>query len=334
MARQTYRRVTTSKEKTSLINNKNMLLMEQFFKDKSTRTSEATIKNYRSDLIIFFTWVLDNLDNKFFVDIKKLEFSEFFSWCVSELQWGSARANRMRSTLSSLSQFIERFMDDEYPNYRNLILRAIESMPKEEKRDKTILTDEQVEWLLQELKKKDIQKACLFSLAVASGARFAELLRFTTDIIDPKHLAYQDVFLETLRPIKTKGRGRNGKMLYKYIIKDIFLPYYESWLVEREKIMSKNEKNHTSIFIKKDGSPAEEGTIRAWIKTIDDMIDVDFYIHAVRHYGVTFLSKIGLPEQLIKDIYGWESTLMVNIYDDSSSKDKNWAELDTLKNSL
>lgn len=205
-----------------------------FLKEKATRSSQSTILMYRSSLNMFFTWNFLYNNNKYFVEIKKLEFSEFFFYCINELKVGSGRAGSLKSILSSLSRFIEKFMGEEFPLFRNVILKTIDSIPKEIRREKTILTDLQVESLLEHLSKIDSRKACWLALAVSSGARFSELLRFDIGVIDKNKTAFGDLFIETTKPIRTKGRGRNGKLLYKYIIKDKFLPYYNSWLIERE----------------------------------------------------------------------------------------------------
>jgi integrase len=335
MPRTTYKKIITSDELTSQINPKNLKLMERFLREKDTRSSDGTIKGYESDLTIFFTWVLQNCDNKFFVDIKKIEFAEFFSYTVKDLQWNSARFARMRSCLSSLSNFIERFFDDEYPNFHNIILKAIESIPKTPSREKTILSEEQIGSLLKYLiDNKMNQEACWLALAISSGARFSELLRFTTDIIDVNNTAFDDLFIETLKKIKSKGRTKTGKLLTKYIIKNMFIPYYECWLEERKEIMDKNNKEHTSIFIKQDGSPAEAHNIRTWVTHFEKILGVPFYPHALRHYQTTLLSKMGIPDQLIKSLVGWESILMVETYTDLEAKDKKWVELENLKKHL
>ena len=332
MGRETFRKETTTPELIEKINPKNKSIVEKFLKEKATRTSELTIKNYRSDANIFFVWNLLNNENKFFVDIKKLEFSDFFSYTVDELKWGSARMNRMRSFLSSLSIFIEKFFDTDYPNFRNLILKTIESAPKEFRREKTILSDDDVEKLLNWLKEKDKQKACWLALAVTSGARFAELLRFTTDLIDENRTAFGDLFLETTKQIKTKGRGRGGKLLYKYILKEKFLPFYNEWLTEREKILEKlNIEDHGYIFIRDDGLPAGEGTVRSWITSMENYLDKPLYAHALRHYLVTLFSRKNIPVMLIKELIGWSSVEMVSVYDDTTAKDKTWSELENLK---
>lgn len=335
MPRATFRLKITDDESLEKINIDNIKLKDRFLKEKNTRSSDGTIKNYESDLNIFFVWNLKNNSNKFFVDIRKIEFAEFFSFCTDELKWNSARFSRMRSCLSSLSNFIEKFYDDEYPQFRNVILKSIESMPKIAAREKTILSENQVDGLLKYLVDNNyFQEACWLALAISSGARFSELLRFSIDIIDENNLAFNDIFLETLRKIKTKGRTKNGKMLIKYIIKDIFIPYYQLWLPEREKILRANNQNHNFIFIDKDGFPAEEHIVRSWLKKFENYLGLSFYPHCLRHYTTTYLSKIGIPHTLIKEIFGWESIEMVSIYDDIEAKDKEWVELDKLKEHL
>ena len=332
MPRKTEKIRTTSDETWKNVDPKNKKLMEQFLKEKNTRTSDLTIKNYDSDLHIFFTWNLNDNDNKFFIDIKKLDFANFFSWCVDELKWGSARTNRMRSALSSFSQFIEKFFDDEYPNYRNLILKTIESMPKNLAREKTVLKDEQIDFLFKKLEEDgEYQILCWLALAIASGSRFAELLRFTTDIIDENNVAFDGIFLETTKPIKTKGRTKQGKMVKKYIIKDIFWNPYCKWLEERGVITDKNNKDHNFIFIRSNGDPALDSTIRIWISKIEEYLDVPFYPHALRHYYTTYLSKKNIPDNLIKELVGWSDLKMVELYCDLESKDREWGELKNLK---
>jgi len=331
MSRKTFRDIITSPELTKQINPENIKLMEKFLKDKSIRTSPKTIVVYESNMTMFLTWNLLYNENKFFVDIKKLEFSDFFSFASTELKLGSARLNNLRSTLSSLSNFIERFFDEEYPNFRNVILKVIDSSPKEMRREKTILTDKQIENLLEYLSKNDKQQACWLALAVTSGARFTELLCFETDLIDENRTAFGDLFLETTRQIKTKGRGKSGKLLYKYILKEKFLPFYKEWFIQRERILKEKKLKHNYLFIKQDGNPATGATVRGWIEGFEKHLEVPIYAHALRHYLVTLLSKKNIPQPLIKELMGWSSSEMVQIYDDTSARDRVYEGLENLK---
>jgi len=331
MPRATYKKIIVTDELIEKINPINKKLSDRFLKDKSTRASETTVKAYRSDSNIFFVWNFLHNDNKEFTEIKKLDFSDFFYFTTEELRWGSSRNNRMRSFLSSLSIFIEKFLDEEYPDFRNVILKTIESVPKEVRREKAILSEEQVVGLLNYLFEEDSQKAFWLALACYSGSRFSELLRFTTDNLDENHTAFGDLFMETLKPIKTKGRGRAGKMLHKYILKDKFLPFYKKWIEDRKVIMEKNSQDHTYFFIKPDGTPASAGTIRSWVTTMENHLGENLYPHALRHFLTTELSRKNIPPLLIKDLMGWASLEMVETYNDLSSKDREWKELDNLK---
>jgi integrase len=331
MPRKTYRKLITTPELISQINIQNSQLAEKFLKEKATRSSPMTIKSYRCDLNLFFVWNLLNNDNKFFIDIKKLELANFFSFATDELQWGSSRCNRLRSTLSSFSIFIEKFFDSEYPQFHSIVLKTIESVPRNERREKTILTNEQVENLLAYLKETDSQIACWFALAVFSGSRFSELLRFDMQTIDENHTAFGDLFLETLKQVKTKGRGRSGKLLYKYILRERFLPYYKQWIENREKILKEKKQEHDFLFIKKDGTPANEGTARGWVSLIEKFLGVPFYPHSARHFIVTEFSRKNIPPALIQFLVGWSSISMVSLYDDRSAKDSEWKELENLR---
>lgn len=335
MSRKTYKQIITSPEKTELFNEKNKQLIKSFLREKDTRSSSETVSGYASDLNIFFSFVLENLDNKFFVDIKKSEFSQFFSFCVSDLKWGSARFNRMRSCLSSLSNYIERVMDDEFPLYRNMILKAVETMPRVASREKTVLSEDQINKLLAFLSNEGRTQECaLLTLAIGSGARISELLRFNIDIIDPENTAYDGLFIESSKMIKTKGRTKMGDLKYKYIIKSLFMPYYEKWLVDRKKIMEEHKQDHNHIFIKSDGTPASVETIRYWITLWEKILGVDIYAHAFRHYCVTFLTRAGLPSELVISLMGWKSPSMFLIYNDVSDKEREWKELSKLKDHL
>ena len=332
MPRSTYRKIITSEERINQILPGNKKFMEEFLEDKAVRLSEKSIVVYRSNLNIFFCWNLIHNNNKLFTDIRKIEFSKFFTFLSSELQLGSSKMNNMRSTLSSLSSFIEKFYDEDYPNFRNVILNVIESSPKEARREKTILTNEQVESLLEHLSKKDSQQACWLALAICSGARFSELLSFTTDLIDENRTAFGNIFLETTKKIKTKGRGKSGKLLHKYILKDKFIPYYNAWMKDRAKILKKNKvEDHGFLFINKNGQPASSSIVRKWIAEFEEYLKVPFYAHALRHYLTTMLSTNNIPHIFIKEIFGWSSLEMVDIYDDSTAASRYIPELENLK---
>ena len=342
MARKTFRKVITTPEKIEVIEESNKKLVERFLRYLSQTKSEGTVKVYKSNFDIFFCWNLDYNDNKPFEQIKKFELQDFFAFCTEELKYSPNRFVQMHSSLSSLSNYIENQLDeiDRYANFRNIV-QKIEKPVKEPVRKKTIISPEQIDELTMKLKeqsKKDsyiFQEALYIILSVSAGTRLNETLRITTDIIDEKSTAFDGLFLVTKDQIRTKGRGRTGKMLYKYIIKDLFLPWYKEWLKIRKKIMEENGvEEHYSIFIKRNGKPLTESSVKMWASKWSEMMDVDIYPHCFRHYFVTYLSRIGLEAELIQSIVGWSSSDMVSIYNDLRIDEREWKGLGKLAEAL
>jgi len=63
MARKTFRKVIVTEELLQQINPENKKLIEKFLREKSTRSSELTVKSYLSDLNIFFVWNILHNEN-------------------------------------------------------------------------------------------------------------------------------------------------------------------------------------------------------------------------------------------------------------------------------
>jgi integrase len=336
-SRETFRKVITSDELTEQINKKNIKLIERYLKNFATKRSPKSVTVYRSNLIIFLTWNLLQNENKLFTDIRKIELADFFDYCVTELKWNANRFHQMHSCLSSFSAWIENYLDEDYPNFRNL-LPKIEKPVKENIREKTVLQKEDIDKIFSVLEEGNkTQEQCLLALAVSCGARISELARFTTDLIDEENVVFDGLFLETTKEIVTKGRGTTGKMLYKYILKDMFLPYYKKWLEERKMIMEENNQDHNYIFITRDGSPANSDRLRDWMNSWSKIVEQPCYPHNFRHYNVSMYKRIGLEDDFIVYLTGWsESTghSMVSIYSDLTAKDRTWKNLDKLKNAL
>lgn len=332
--RETFRKVITSPELIAQINPKNQQLADRFLKNFATKRSPNSVISYRSNLNIFMCWNILWNENKFFVDIKKYELMDFFDFCVTELKWGSNRYAQMHSCLSSFSTWIENIYDEKYPTFRNL-LPKIEKLPKEAVRKKSVFKKEELDKLMDWLGEQGkVNEQCLLALIMSSGSRASELLRFTTDMIDENHTAFGGLFLETTEDVRVKGRGVNGKYIPRYLIKDIFLPYYKQWLPVREQIMKETGKDHNFIFIRPDGEPALISTIRSWMEKWDDVLDKHWYPHAGRHFWTTYLLSIGLEKELIQELQKWSSDALVDIYNDATAKDRKWKNLDKLKAAL
>lgn len=332
MSRKTFRKVITSQEAIEQINPKNKMLMERFLKNKNAKCSDLTITNYRSDLNIFFCYNLVNNENKFFIKLKKIELAEFFDYGLLELKWSGNRYSRIRSLISSFSDFICDYLDEDYPEFKNLVNKAVPKVPKIPVRKKTIITPEQVYALRDKLiSENKIQQATFLMLLASSGARVSESLRIGVDLIDENVTAFGDLFLETTDEIKTKGHGKNGYMMSRFIIKDIFLPIYKQWLPIREEIMKKNGKEHNAMFIKSNGDAITVAGVNYWIKQWEEILGVNAYAHMFRHFIVSDLTRKGCSSDFIVAVMKWKTASMYSVYNDVEDKDKKWKEVDKLK---
>lgn len=329
MARETFKKQFTTPEIINQINPKNVKLMNLYLKDKSRKCSDATMKVYASNLNIFFCWNVIYNDNKYYPEIKKVELSEFFDFLVNELKIQGKRFAHYRSVLSTLSDIVIKYYDDDYPTFKNIVNTIIEPIPKDAVRKKTILTDEEVELIFEVLIAKDrIQEACCFALAVYSGMRIAEIEQMKVDMIDRENsLSFGGVSLQTTEKIRTKGFGKQGKVIYKHIIKDLFLPYFDNWLVERNRIIEElGIEDHGYLFIKRNGQKATQHVIRNWADKWSKIVGKDVYLHCLRHNLVTYLTKLGLGSDFIIAFMGWSSADMYKIYNDLEDSELDWKD--------
>lgn len=315
MARKTKRNRITDAQLISEINHENARLISDFLDYlRSTQKSDTTIAVYQNDLEIAMVWCLKYNNNCAFTDWKKRDIVSFQNWLVNTNGNSPARVRRIKATLSSLSNYIENVLDDIYPNFKNII-HKIESPVAQPVREKTVLEEEQLDKLLEQLTAKgDHEKACMLALAMCSGRRKAELVRFKTHYFDDENIVFGSLY-KTPELVKTKGRGR-GKYINCYTLVHKFKPYLDAWLncrkergIESEWLFPKH-KNYDE--------PLEVTTLNSWANTFSRLLGVDFYWHSLRHYMTTYLSRSGIPDSVIAKLISWESLDMVELYKDIS----------------
>lgn len=322
MARKTKHNNITTPELLAQVNPKNLRLKKEFLNYmKSVQRSPQTIAAYENDLDIFLVWLLQNADNKYFIDLKIRDFVNFQAYLLEDNGNSPARVRRIKATLSSLSNMIELLYADDYPMFRNLV-RKIESPQNVPVREKTVLTDEQIDLLLSKLtEKKAYEKACYFALAAFSGRRKAELVQFKVSDFTDAHLVYNTLYRSD--PIRCKGSGTIGKQLNCYVLKKQFQPYLDAWMEERK------QRGIESKWLFPDPDNLEEHRRAAignsWAETASRILGVDVYPHAMRHRFVSSLRASGLPDEIIITLIGWSESggsAMLAIYDDADAIDK------------
>ena len=320
MARKTNRVLTTTEEEIKLIREENIELMDEFLEYlEATDHSPRSINVYKNNLHIFFVYCQKHLKNKDFVDIKKRDIMSFQNYMVKN-NLGAARIKNIKSTLSSISNFIESVLEDEEPKWEGFrnIINKIPSPTADPVREKTILEDEDCQRLLDYLvENKKYQQACVFALAWASGRRKSELLRIKRSYITDETLMFGSLY-KSPEKISTKGRGKMGKMLHAYILKSKFKKYYDLWMEERERLGVPDDIDDIFVSKKKDGwKPMKISTLDSWSDSFGKFLGVDFYFHCMRHNFCTSLCKANIPPSVIKDIIGWSSENMISIYNDT-----------------
>lgn len=314
MGRKTKYNSITSPELLSEVNRKNIELLNDFLDYlRSVGRSNGTITQYKNDIEISFVWCLKFNDNKFFVDWTKRQVIKLQNWLLNNNGNSPARVRRVKASLSSLSNFIENLLDDEYPDFRNII-NKVESPVNQPVREKTVITEEQENALLDYLVKNgDYDKACAVALAIYSGRRKSELLRFKVTDFGDDHLVCDGALYQS-DPIKTKGRGVNGKMLKTYCLAKHFKPYFDKWMKYREEHRIESEwlfpdENDTSKH-------AQVSLLNSWANGFSKFLNIDFYWHSARHRIVSYFKRAGIPDSVIQQYIGWTSISMVSVYND------------------
>lgn len=307
----------TSPEKMASVNPENIQLGKDFLEYlTSIDRSKGTINSYRNDLDIFWCWCLEYNNNKFFIDLAKRDIAKFQNHCINVWGWSPARVRRVKSVLSSLSNFVESMLDDEFEDYRPII-RKIENPPLSTVREKTVLTEEQLNELLNTLvEKEDYAKACMLAMCMYNGRRKSELPRMKVSYFTDDNIIYGSLY-KTPETVTTKGRGSRGKQLTIYTLKNGFQPYLDLWLKYRK---NNNITSEWLIPKKENGIYVDEqipvSTLDSWAETFSKMLGVPFYWHSLRHFFTTVCSRSGLPDDVIKNLVGWESNDMVALYKD------------------
>ena len=322
MRRKTRVNKLTSPELISQVLPENRELQAEFLEYlKSINRSPNTIAGYENDLDIFFVWNLQQNRNKAFRDITKRDLIRYQGWLINENENSSNRVRRLRSAISSLSNYVENIIADEDEDYEGFrsIVRKIEAPPLERVREKTVWDEEEVKYLLDTLvERQEYEKACYLALAAYSGRRKSELFRYKVEFFVEENLIADGKLYFTPK-IKTKGRGKDGKMLNTYVIADLFQPYFDAWMKHREENGVESEwlfPEPTNIAKHRQASAAN-----SWANTFSLIAKRPAYIHSFRNFAVTQLLRAGVPDSVVVEMFGWASADMLRVYDDRPTSD-------------
>ena len=290
---------------------------------KAEGKTSKTLKNYESDLRIFFTWYEKNATLKGKPKgFEKIKVQDIIKLQAQLLESGMSinRYSRLKSVISSLSNYCENILAEdedfeEFKGFRNIV-NKVKKPIKEAVREKTILTDKQCQNYLDFLvENKRYQQACVFALAWASGRRKAELLEIKRHHITEENLKWGSLY-------KTEKIRCKGKMQEVYVLKSKFKPYFDLWMEERNRLNVPDDID--DIFIKKENGvwrKMKESNLNYYAEIFSKEMNVNFYFHCLRHQFTTALLESGIPESIVQQIIGWQSADMVNLYNDADKDD-------------
>jgi integrase len=323
MAREIKRNNITSPELLQGVLSWNRNLMEDFLVYlKSIDRAAGTIAQYKNDLEIFFVWNLQMNDNKKYTEITKREFSRFQNHALTIWEWSPKRIRRVKSSISSMSNYIENILDEEpeFYGYRSTI-NKIESPANVPVLEKSVFSEKELQRLLDHLViKREYRKAAALALAMYSGRRKSELVRFKVDYFRDENVIY-DTFWKTPEKIQTKGRGSKGKPLNLYVLKDKFEPYLKMWMRERERMGIESEWLLTTLR-RDPGRQIGTDALDDWADEFTEFLGKSFYWHSMRHFFTTMLARQNVPADVIQDIIQWESADMVRLYTDITGEER------------
>lgn len=319
MGRKTTKVLFATEEEKEKINPENKVLIEDFLNYlETTDHSPNSIIVYKSNLEIFFTYILNFAKNKDFVDIKKRDIMNWQNYLIKK-GLSPARIKILKSTVSSLGIFIENILDEEekWENFRNIV-NKIPAPNSGDVREKTILTDEELKNLLDQLIKMDkIQIATFVAMSAYSGSRKSETILYKRSFFTDDTCKNG---LYVTPQIRTKGKGVAGKLLNKYCLRAKVDKYLELWDKERKE----KEVNIDDLFVvKRNGKwiPASVSTVDGWMNVCSDILGEPCYCHNFRHYFISFLERQNVPISVIKDIVGHNDISVTQHYSDNPKED-------------
>lgn len=283
--------------------------------------SPNTIQQYTSTMRIFLSWNYSEKGDKLFVDLLNRDFADFIYYQRKIQKVSTRRLNFYKSALNSMSKYIERAYEETYPGFKNKA-QNIESFSQVARREKIIIGSAELEHMLSTLvNMKKYQLACWLAFLAYSGCRRSEGVQMKVEWFTEKYEKFAKPYtMYKTPPIKTKGRGEEGKIIPKFIFKDGFKPYFDLWMKERERLGIQSEWLFLSNY-KWEWNQATASTVTCFANEIKDIFNNGFHNHCMRHYFATMLRGKHFPNSIILKIVKWEDESMINNYDDTEDDD-------------
>ena len=165
-------------EKWKKVNQNNKDIIDDFLTEyRQQKKSENTIKQYFNDLRLIAIKIMEDFDNKSFLEMTKKDFRKL-NLDFDEMGMSPARCNRLHSSINSLLTFVENDDDYDYEINQSKKVKGVPNIKVRTNEDDFFFTFEEfikVRDIL--IKNGDLQNAVLWSLAFDSGGRRSEVFQ-------------------------------------------------------------------------------------------------------------------------------------------------------------
>lgn len=294
----------------------NQMIMEQFLEQQ--HLSDYTLKQYRSALMIFFTFVYQRCMNKPLYELKPRDALSFQNYLIASGLSPNA-VKFKRSAVSSLCSFLELYYADEYPNFRNIFNKAIPSIPKTNVKEKNPLTSQEIEYLLQELEKREEwQKIAYVLFTYSTGCRKRESCQLLKEVITyDKYVdkrGNQKNFYVT-HPIRAKGRGKEGKVR-RFQFNERAMQAIKKWIEYRQTLVEVDDCPY--VFVSKRNGKFKQihpDTFNVWCEEFSEILGKPVFPHLFRSSRATIsVVEEGKDIKAVQKLLGHESSQTTEIY--------------------
>lgn len=258
--------------------------------------SEETIKNYRSDLILFFS----RLNKEDTEDLREKDLEEFVRLESRRLLSTSSILRRV-----SVVRSFYRFLDME--GIINLEIKKFET-PKQGNRLPVVLSVEEVEDLLNapDITTKDgLRDKAMLELMYSSGLRVSEIISLKL-----KDLNFQDGV------IKIHGKGNKERVVP---VNEYALDFVSEYVTT---VRRQNKgRNKPEIFLNKYGEPLSRQFFFMRVKKYAEIAGITKTIspHTLRHSFATHMLENNADLRAVQEMLGHENIATTEIYTNISS---------------
>ncbi|MGH1326584.1 tyrosine-type recombinase/integrase [Bacillus pretiosus] len=272
------------------VSQENKNLVKDFLIEKKAQGKAAsTLLQYHWDLRIILFLIHQHFENKNLIELTRKDIRNL-SIIFQELGMSNARVNGLMCALRSALEFCA---DDDDYEYEFNVGSRVRGLPKNPVREITFITEEQIEWLIDELLKQEkYMLATYLALSYYSAARKNEVYQVQKEEL-------------TERFFTNVVRGKRGKKFRLY-----YNPRVQKCI--RLYIEQRGKDTIPDLFVKvyKNGErrTLNKSVFNYWCKTFAKMLyekegkEYKINPHCFRHSRLDNLKVQGVPLEKLKSL--------------------------------